>query len=196
MCGNVFSGDVNVMYENIAIYPVHHYLADKNSNGCHMPNLKNAKLPKDWKETVSILLKLQGYNQDMPFYYKDSVISQLWPIWVTAFPTAKWIIVRRKTPDIINSCIHTAYMKRFKSELNLKRIGTKNEYDGWRWWVHQYEERFLEIIDKVGENAQQIWPERMADGDYEQMKEIVKWTGLQWNDKIEEVITPLFKNRK
>ena len=194
MC-NVFTGDVNNMYENIAIYPVHRYIADKNTNGCFMPDLKKVKLPKDWDETVNILMKLQGYDQDVPFMYKDSVISQLWPMWKNSFPDARWLVVRRKTPDIINSCMQTGYMKRFKFPHNLKRIRAHSEYNGWLWWVHQYEQRFLEIME-TDIQYKTVWPERMADGDYEQMKDIIYWLGLQWNDKIEYVITPLLKNRR
>ena len=194
MC-NVFTGDVNNMYENIAVYPVHHYIADKNTNGCFMPDLKKAKLPKDWNKTVDILMKLQGYEQDTPFMYKDSVISQLWPMWKTSFPDARWLVVRRKTPDIINSCMQTGYMKRFKVPYNLNKIGVHSEYNGWLWWVHQYEERFLEIME-ADIQYKTVWPEIMADGDYEQMKDIIYWLGLQWNDKIEYVITPLLKNRR
>jgi len=191
MCG-VFTGDVNVMYENIAVKPVHHYIVDKNTDGCHMPNLHHVKIPRDWAETVSVLMKLQGYKGDIPFMYKDSVISQLWPMWNNSFPEAKWVIVRRKTSDIINSCVQTGYMKRFKSEHNLHKIGVHKEYDGWLWWVHQYEARFLEIME-TRIQYKVVWPERMAYGDYQQMKEVVEWAGLTWNDKIEETINPLFK---
>jgi hypothetical protein len=37
---------------------------------------------------------------------------------------------------------------------------------------------------ETGLNCKVIWPERMVDGDYSQIIEMLKWLGLEWNDSI------------
>lgn len=196
LCG-AFAGQINVMYENVEIKAQHSLLIGKNSDGCYMVNLDLMKLPTclDWSTNVVSILQSQGLKEQVPFLYKDSGISQTWPLWDNSFPEAKWIIVRRKTPDIINSCVHTGFMKRFKNKQNLHKIGVLQEEQGWLWWIHQYEKRFIEIIQS-GADYKEVWPERMADGDYEQMRDIVFWLGLEWNKEVIKIINPLFKNRK
>ena len=128
--------------------------------------------------------------------YKGAKMCQHWPIWNYAFPNAKWIIVRRKTSDIINSCIRTGFMRAFSIKGNQKAVGVENEWDGWLWWVHQHEQRFIEMM-QAGLNCKVIWPERMVDGDYSQIKEMLEWLGLEWGSEIMDFIEPkLWKARQ
>jgi hypothetical protein len=107
-----------------------------------------------------------------------------WPLWNISFPDAKWIIVRRRTGDVIQSCMKTGYMKAFKDEA------------GWLGMVQEYEKRFLEMIaEKIDYRI--IWPERMVDGDYTQIYEMCEWLGLKWdNDAIKHVDRLLWKGLK
>lgn len=194
MCG-VFGGTVSTMYENKEIKTLHHFLIDNNTQQPYMPKSTVKWLKTlDWAMFVYTTMQTQGLEVDKPFFYKDSGIAQAWQLWNTAFPEAHWLIVRRRTADIVNSCMHTAYMKRFKNTYHQRIVGAKTEQEGWLWWVRQYEEKFLEITT-AGTSHEIVWPERMADGDYSQMKDIVKYLGLEWNPLVEETITPLFKNR-
>ena len=59
--------------------------------------------------------------------------------------------------------------------------------EGWLHWVHQYEAKFVEMIE-AGLNCKVIWPERMINGDYKQLHEVVEWLGLTWNDKALDFI--------
>jgi len=137
----------------------------------------------------------QGYK-DGPWMYKGAKMCQHWPVWNYAFPDAKWIIVRRKTPDIINSCMRTGFMRAFVNQSNQRYVGAKNEQEGWLWWVHQHEERFVEMV-KTGLNVKWIWPERMIDGDYSQIKEMLEWLGLEWDQDVVDFIEPkLWKSRQ
>jgi hypothetical protein len=120
----------------------------------------------------------------------------MWPIWNYAYPNAKWLIVRRRTGDVIESCVKTAYMLTFKSQENLDAVGAKDEREGWKWWVHQYENKFREMIE-AGVNCKIIWPERMVTGDYQQVYEMLDWLGMEWNSNIVATIDPmLIKSRR
>jgi hypothetical protein len=115
--------------------------------------------------------------------YKSSRASLLWPIWNHTFPNAKWVIVRRRTGDIIESCVKTGYMTAFKDPHIQAKTGVTCEEDGWLWMVHQYEDKFVEMIEN-GVNCKQVWPERMVSGDYRQMYETLDWVGLPWKTQV------------
>ena len=110
-----------------------------------------------------------------------------WPVWHYAFPNAKWIIVRRRTGDIVQSCMKTAFMRAFVKNAACKAVGAKDEREGWIWWVRQHEARFNEMMNE-GVNCKVVWPERMVTGDYEQLYETLEWVGLQWRTEVLEFI--------
>ena len=126
-------------------------------------------IPKDWKEKVERIISEEGYKSG-EWMYKDSRICQMWPVWNNAFPEAKWIIVRRKTTDIIESCLKTGYMTAYTNR------------EGWLEMVHIYEHRFVEMITE-GLNCRTIWPERMVNGNYQQLYELCEWVGLEWKEE-------------
>jgi hypothetical protein len=163
-----------------------------------LPDVFNLPIPRTLKAQVEGVMKEQGYNQG-PWMYKGAKMCLTWPIWHYAFPDAKWIIVRRRTGDIVRSCVRTGFMKAFNNNMNQKAVGAKSSEEGWIWWVRQHEERFREMIDE-GLNVKIVWPERMLDGDYRQMKETIEWLGLNWEDhsaEIHQFIEPkLWKARK
>lgn len=146
------------------------------------------------KEHVESIMKEEGYKEGA-WMYKDSRIGLIWPIWHTAFPNAKWIIVRRKTTDIIQSCVKTGYMTAFKKESVREAVNAKTEIDGWLWWIHQYEKYYIEMIGS-GVNCKQMWPERMLDGDYQQIKEVCEWVGVPWKDEALQFIDTLLWGTK
>ena len=160
-----------------------------------LPNVENMPIPTDWEKRVLAVMEEEGYEGG-PWMYKGAKMCLHWPVWHYAFPNAKWIIVRRKTSDIINSCIRTGFMSAFVSKHKQLAVGANNEWEGWLWWVHQHEERFVEMI-QAGLNCKVIWPERMVNGDYSQIKEMLEWLGLEWGPEITEFIEPkLWKARE
>jgi len=160
-----------------------------------LPDINNLLIPADWKIKVQDTMKEHGYKGG-PWFYKGAKMCLHWPVWNYAFPNAKWIIVRRRTGDIIQSCQKTSFMRSFGHHPNQVAVNANNEAEGWRWWVEQHLDRFREMQD-AGLNIKVVWPERMVDGDYSQMNEMLDWLGLEWTEKIPEFIEPkLWKVRQ
>jgi len=87
-------------------------------------------------------------------------------------------------------------MNAFANRQNRDAVNAATEQDGWLWWVHQHEQRFVEMIE-AGVNVKQVWPERMVSRDYGQTEEMLKWLGLEWTDDIFGFIEPkLWKVRQ
>ena len=140
-------------------------------------------LPMDWKEEVEKIMVAENYKGGA-WMYKDSRSSLLWQVWNHAYPDAKWIIVRRKPGDIVQSCMKTAYMNAYKDEA------------GWLQWIHEHENKFVEMITE-GLNCKVIWPERMLHGDYKQLYDTLEWLELPWKVDVLTYIDPLlYKSRK
>ena len=142
-----------------------------------LPNVDSISIPVDWRKRIEQIIKDEGYSKGQ-WVYKDSRLSLIWPVWNYAFPNAKWIIVRRRTGDIVQSCLKTVYMAAF------------DEREDWIQWVRQYEKRFVGMIE-AGVNCKVVWPERMVCGDYQQMHETLDWVGLTWNKEVINWIDPL-----
>lgn len=138
-------------------------------------------MPMNFKNEILQIMRAQGYKQG-PWMYKDARLALMWPVWHFAFPNAKWIIVRRRTGDIIQSCLKTGYMTAYKDS------------EGWLEWVHEYEKRFVSMITE-GVNCKIIWPERMVHGDYHQLYETLEWLGLDWKPEVIQFINPLLWGR-
>jgi len=65
------------------------------------------------RSKIEQIFKFQGYK-DGPWYYKGSKMCLVWPTFHTAFPEAKWVIVRRRDEDIVYSCMRTAFMRAYR----------------------------------------------------------------------------------
>jgi len=156
-----------------------------------LPNVNDTLIPREWKFRIQQVFIDQGYK-DGPWMYKGAKMCLMWPVWHYAFPNAKWIIVRRRTGDIIESCLKTGFMTAFGNTANQRAVGVSNEEDGWKWWVNQHIDRFIEMMsDEDGPNCKVIWPHRMVRGDYEQMYETIDWLGLEWKTDVLNFIDPL-----
>ena len=153
-----------------------------------LPNVNNLLIPMDWNRRMIQIMKEEGYR-DGPWMYKGAKMCLIWPILHFAFPNAKWIIVRRRTADIVKSCLKTNFMRAFRHRQNQIAVGAKDEAEGWLWWVHQHEKRFVEMMTE-GLNCKVVWPERMVRGNYNQMMETIEWLGLEWKSEVLSFIDP------
>ncbi len=77
-----------------------------------LPDTSSLPIPRDWKQKVENIMLKEGYKKG-PWFYKGARNCLVWPVWHYAFPEAKWIIVRRRTVDIAESCINTAFMNKY-----------------------------------------------------------------------------------
>lgn len=160
-----------------------------------LPDINTLPIPKDWRQRIEQVMHTEGYNKGA-WMYKGAKMCLMWPVWQYAFPDAKWVIVRRRTGDILNSCLKTGFMTAFAHPNNQHAVGAEDEKEGWLWWVHQHEQRFIEMMTE-GMNIKVVWPERMVDGDYSQMQEMIDWLGLEWSEDVYSFIEPkLWKARK
>lgn len=163
-----------------------------------LPDLATLPIPRDWRARVEQVFLDQGYDQasKQKIFYKGAKMALFWPVWHYAFPRAKWVIVRRKPGDIVSSCLQTGFMKAFRDRAIQQAVGVPGEREGWLWWVKHHVQCFVSMIEE-GLNCFQIWPERMVEGDYGQMYQLIDWLGLKWDSKVLEWVDPkLWKVRR
>lgn len=134
-----------------------------------LPDTNNLSIPSNWKKRVNNIMLEEGYEKG-PWFYKGARACLIWPIWDYAYPNAKWVIVRRRSVDIAESCLKTSFMNRY------------SEYEDWIKWINHHEKKFVEMVE-AGLNVKQIWPERMIKGNYEQLYEVIEWLGLTWKSE-------------
>lgn len=189
------AGQTNKMRENVSLRALTQKYLNSVSHSCFMPDLDSLEIPENWCELIDAALKGDNIPESMPFLFKYSGIAQMWPVWHNAYSNAKWIIVRRRTGDILNSLVETAYMSRFKDAKNIKLVNATNEKEAWLYWIHCYEDLFRNMIATNGLNYRVVWPERMRDGDFDQMKEVVDWCGLKWNEEVVSTMQNLLNKK-
>jgi hypothetical protein len=190
----VFAGDTSKMMENTFLngFLCSYYrkIGADEKGQFPLPAIEKLQ-PFQLRDKIECAIMAQGYRWDKPYLLKSNRLSQTWPIWHGAFPDSRWIIVRRRTGDIVYSCLHTAFMQAFRKEEIRKKIGVSDEREGWLWWVHQHEARFVEMI-QTGLNCMVVWPERMVDGDYTQIEQMLNWLNLPYDEnRIKEMVEPL-----
>lgn len=160
-----------------------------------LPDLDRLTIPVDWRHRVERVFLEDGYKGG-PWFYKGAKMCLFWPVWHYAFPSARWVIVRRKREDIVSSCMKTSFMRAFRDPKIRKAVGAHTEADGWGWWHNQHLKRFREMQD-AGLNCHVIWPERMVRRDYQDLYGLIDWLGLRWDSRVLEFIDPkLFHSRR
>lgn len=140
-----------------------------------LPNIDLVKLIStqaviDWRMKVRHVMLMQGY-QGGAWFYKGAKMCLIWPLWKRAFPNAKWVIVRRNTIDIVNSCMKTGFMRAYHRPA------------GWAKWVRQHKLRFLEMRD-AGLDVFEIWPSKMIKGDFREAEKMIRGLDLDWNENV------------
>ena len=135
MCG-AFVGNTTSMCENI------HFKALMDSYYKEMgidvrgqfplPNTQEMLIPGSWATQIQFILEKEGYDHSSLWMAKGSRIGQIWPVWNHAFPNAKWIIVRRRTGDVIDSCLKTGFMNAYADKKVQQLIGVPDEKEGWK----------------------------------------------------------------
>lgn len=183
ICG-AFMGNTNKMMENQELkdrllIPFMRSIGAEETGQINHPDLSSLQIPVGFRKNVLDIYKAQGWAEEQPLAIKSNLVALTWPIWQYAFPNAKFIIVRRRTGDIVNSCIKTGYMNKHDTK------------EGWVEMCRSYQNRFSQMIEE-GMNCKVIWPHRMVFGDYSQIWDMLEWLGLEWNTEILNWVDPKF----
>lgn len=195
--GGQMSGATNYnrkgMFENSMVrdYLTKNYLKNQGWDPMAqnpLPDIETVKAHAEtqgarFRQTVISIFRDQGCRFDGQWFYKGAKMCLMWPIWNEAFPEARWIIVRRNAEDIVRSCLRTGFMRAYKLR------------SGWLQWVAEHEKRFEEMHE-AKLRVQEIWPQRMINGDFTQMQMVINWLGLVWDlDNVREFIEPKLWSR-
>lgn len=166
-CGAEF-GKVNVLNENTQIRDgiVKPYLISLGYDPLGqspLPNIDKVRdnLDPEWRD--KILKALDGATA-----YKGAKMCLMWPQWVDAFPTAKWVIVRREDSGIIDSCIRTSFMRAYNTKA------------GWQSWINEHMNRFNEMHE-AGLDCYEFWPGHCLKGNWEGLEYLCNQLGLRFN---------------
>lgn len=190
MCG-ANKGICTGMYENVHLTELCEVLAN--------PNLIPSKLQirSALLRGFEIMAKGSVQNQGLkePWFFKSSSLTLTWEYWTKTYPNAQWVLVRRKTPYIINSCEKTAWMDLMKKEHIRKQIGVETEREGWLWLVHYYESQWLRMAES-GIEFIEIYPDRMENLDFVQIQNMIIQLGLEWTNDVISTMYPYFVGKK
>ncbi len=63
---------------------------------------------------IRTILLDQGYTPTRPWMLKQPKLLLIWPVFAALFPTARWVLVRRDSEKICDSCACAPFMTRFK----------------------------------------------------------------------------------
>jgi|APSaa5957512535_1039671.scaffolds.fasta_scaffold05366_11 hypothetical protein len=138
--------------------------------------------PIQWRDRILDILKDQGLEENQTWAYKGAKMCLMWPLFHAAFPKAKWIIVRRRKEEIINSCLRTGFMRGF------------NTREGWSGWVDEHITRFNEMLN-ADLDLREVWPQEMIDGGFKEIKSVIEWLGLDWDqEKTIDFVEPKYWN--
>ena len=177
------------IYLNNGVDPLGQYPLPDGKSWLHYPsNLENR---------INGVLNKEGYTDAHKWLMKGHRFGQTWQIWKALYPNAKWVIVRRRTPDVIDSCMKTAYMYKYNDPKVLKEIKSDlTTHDGWLWWIRR-NENYLNSLIHSDTDYMVVWPERMARNDYSQIKHLHGWLNIPFEEnRIRELITPMMENSK
>lgn len=127
-----------------------------------LPNIRDfdEQDSKGWRQRFIDIMVSQGYDGRFPLMYKGAKMCLMWTLWHRAFPKAKWIIVRRRSDDIIDSCMKTGFMSKYKDRA------------GWRVWTIQHVRRFKEMFENELD-VREVFPQEMIDGNFIDRKSVV-----------------------
>ncbi len=142
-----------------------------------LPGLKQIPDLPDFHGTIREVLENDQYTGTQPWLFKDAKLSLLWPLYLRTFPLSRWIIVRRDSNEIVNSCINTSFMAQHSTDP-----------DSWYPWIDQYLLR-LDRLKQTTNRWHEIWPGKLVSGDMQPLQGLVEDLQLNWNpDEISRFI--------
>jgi len=97
--------------------------------------------------------------------YKGAKMCHIWPLWASAFPEARWVIVRRDRDRIVDSCLRTPFMRAYDTR------------EGWERWHDVHLARFAEMREAL--TVIEVWPDREMSQP-EPYREMADFLGLAY----------------
>ena len=142
-----------------------------------LPKKENIIIPENWESRILHILKDEGLKEGQRWFYKGAKMCLFWEVWHRTFPQAQWIVVRRPDSQIVRSCMRTTFMRAYST------------VEGWMEWIEYHKERWKEMEDNV--HMRYLQADRLVSGDYSELKKIIKWLGLEYNEsKIKDFVEP------
>jgi hypothetical protein len=121
------------------------------------------------RKLVLSSIAAEGYDGSRPWGFKDPKLTLTWPIWHQEFPQARWIVVRRPTSSVVQSCLRAPFMRRHSTDPKF-----------WRRLVAEYDQR-LDRMQTAGLWLRRIRASEIIEGQLDRIAEIAQELGLNWN---------------
>jgi hypothetical protein len=121
-----------------------------------------------WNKKITNRILEQGYTNSMRWFYKGAKACLLWQLWHRAFPEAQWVITYRRDELIINSCMNTSFMRKYRAR------------GGWQNWIDYHKDRFADM-ESTGLDICYIDTEQVVNGEWDELESAIEHLGLTWN---------------
>lgn len=130
---------------------------------------------------IDEMLKLDGYKSDRPWMFKDVKLTLLWPLFLNAYPLAKWVVVKRNKDDIVRSCLRAPFMKQHS---------TKTEF--WEKFIDDYLLR-LDFLQQATHFCYELRAEEIVSGQLGSLRKLTNDLGMVFEeDAVRNFVAPKF----
>ncbi len=138
-----------------------------------LPSISRAeKMTQD----VETIVNSEGYGGGQ-WFYKDAKIALTWAAWACAFPDAHWVLVRRKSEAIAESCMKTGFMRVYQTK------------EDWLNWIIRYEASFEQMKANLQMQLTELWFEDIVGENWGDLRTLIQILNLKWDEeKISEFI--------
>lgn len=136
---------------------------------------------------VKDIIDSDGYLYHVPWGLKECKLALMWKAWHRAFPKARWILVDRNTPDIIQSCMRTSFM-------NIPKSANRDE-EFWRVWIERYRKGMGELRADPDIEYYDVDSDEIMAGNYDKLLYAIDACGLRFSEeRIRKFVKPEYWN--
>ena len=136
---------------------------------------------KDRRDKVLKIMESEGLKPMVKWGFKDSKAVLDWRAWDKAFPNAIWIVTKRNTDEIVDSCLRTSFMSKYKDRA------------GWEKWIKEYDRRIHDLFSNVRQSYR-LDTDQVVNYNFSGLQKVISACGLEWNDdKIKKQVKPVVR---